>query len=404
MGSRRPCGSTGASIRVIVSMPRTVVWLLIVSGIIAGFSCRPYAQTPKPDDHGRISIVDYGAVPDGRTDSTTAITAAVRAAKAQRRSVFVPPGTFIHGSFSLDSVGMSGAGATSILVAPDPKNSNIYLRGHRSSLQNLTLKVHSSGRDHSNFVIYVDRARDFLIEAVEVDGGNAGGIYNFGGSDGRIIRNQIQNTLADAIHNTDGAHGIIIADNTVRHAGDDMIAVVSYSNERIVHNILIENNDLMDSASSRGISVVGGEDVTIQGNTVARTSCCAGIYLASEAFWKTHAVRNVVVRNNLLSDNSGSTWHGAIMMFADQRSVHDIRVEHNIIINARHAAVRLLGNVANVTLIDNSLIRPADEGIAGGGTTTYCVGNTLNHVPTGETACGGSIHSEATASGATLRY
>jgi Pectate lyase superfamily protein len=284
MGSRRPCGGTGAGVRIIVRMPRTVIWLLTVPVMIAGFSSRPYARTPQPDDHGRISIVDYGAVPDGRTDSTTAIRVAVRAAKMQGRSVFGLPGTFIYGRFGLDSVSMSGDGAISILIAPDPPNSHIYLRGSGSSLRNLTPKVRSSGHDHSNFAIYVDRTRDFLIEAVELTGGNAGGIYNSGGSDGRIIHNQIQSTLADAIHDTDGAHGIIIADNIVRHAGDDMIAVVSYSNERVVHNVLIQNNDLMDSTSSRGISVVGGQGITIQGNMVVRTDCCVGIWLASEAF------------------------------------------------------------------------------------------------------------------------
>ena len=73
--------------------------------------------------------------------------------------------------------------------------------------------------------------------------------------------------------------------NVVRNARVDMIAVVTYEGEPLCHNILIENNDLADQPSGRGITVVGGRDVTIQGNQITRTNCCAGIYIADEASW-----------------------------------------------------------------------------------------------------------------------
>ena len=202
--------------------------------------------------------MDFGAVADGKTDSTGAINQAIQTAKQLRSAVYVPKGTFIHGSFVLDGVSMFGAGPESVLWARSAEASNIYLRGTAPSLRALSVRITSSGRDVRNFAVYVDGATGFVVDRVHIDGGNAGGILNFGGTDGRITDNQISNTLADAIHNTNGARHILIAGNVVRRAGDDMIAVVSYRMQPISRDILIENNDLQDQAFGRGIAVVGG--------------------------------------------------------------------------------------------------------------------------------------------------
>ncbi len=334
-----------------------------------------------------ISITDYGAVPGGNHDATGAINAAIAAARLRGRAVLVPAGVFRHRSFSLTGVTMVGEGPASVLLAPNSHDSNIYLRGSSPQLRDLAVRVESTKRDAANFAIYIDHAVGAVVEDVAVDGGNAGGIFNFGGSGGRIVGNSVQNTLADAIHNTNGAHDILIANNRVRNAGDDMIAVVSYSGEIPVRNILIRDNDLANSNESRGISVVGGHNITIVGNVIARTGCCAGIYLASEASYKTQSVRDVVVRDNVLIGNSGRTQHGAIMLFADNRSVRSISIAGNTIIDARHSAIRLLGNVSGVTLLDNRLIRPADQGIDGRGHDVHCAGNTLNGRPADDATC-----------------
>jgi len=334
-----------------------------------------------------VSIIDYGAVANSGVDSTAAIKAAIAVAKARGQAVRVPIGTFSHLSFALDGVSLSGEGPGSVLLAPSPLDSNIYLRGSGLSIHNLTVNVQSSERDVNNFAIFIDGASHFSVEAVTVNGGNAGGIFNFGGSDGRIVNNRVQNTLADAIHNTNGAHNILVAGNVVRHAEDDMIAVVSYEGQPVSHDILIEDNDVSDQAFGRGIAVVGGQNITIQRNMVARTSCCAGIYIAAEAVHSTNSVRNVLVRDNTLTDNSGPTWQGGIMIFADQGSVSDIRIEHNTIISARHAAITLRGAVGDISIIDNRFTNPADGGITGHAFNLNCAGNTQNNVVVVSATC-----------------
>lgn len=169
-----------------------------------------------------------------------------------------------------------------------------------------------------------------------------------------------------------------------------MIAVVSYANETLCHDLLIKDNDLADQENGRGISVVGGRGVTIQGNRVARTNCCAGIYIAGEASYNTHGVDNVLVQANLLIDNSGYTGHGAIMIFADQRSVHDIRVERNMIKRSRHAGITLKGSVNRIEIIGNSISESAGPAIDGDGTKAYCRANFANGVSLTSPFCGGS--------------
>jgi hypothetical protein len=369
--------------------PACLAGWLIAALVMAAAPVLPAKGQGRKDDDRKpvVSVLDYGAVPDGVTDSSTAIANAIAAARRRGGEVFVPGGIFVHGTIVLDGVGMYGRGPASVLQASGPDVGDIILRGNGPSLRNVTLRGEVLQRDPHRAAIIVDHATHFLVQGVFIAGGNSGGIFDAGGGWGRIIGNRIQDTYADAIHNTDGAHDIVVAGNVVRRAGDDMVAVVSYHDQPRSHDILIENNDLADQQNGRGISVVGGRDVMIRGNRIARTQCCAGIYIASEAFWQTAGVDNVSVCANRLEDNSGATGHGAIMIFSDSGPVRDIDVEGNTIIRARHSAITLRGEVAAVRLANNRALNPADGAIAGQAVAMTCVNNLLDGRPISVPAC-----------------
>lgn len=370
------------------------VWVAcIVSGLFVLLCLPLMIATAKGEEDLRVSVIDFGALPDGQSDSTAAINRAVAFAKLHNGIAYVPKGVFVHRSFSLDGVALIGAGQDSVLLAPNPEDASIYLRGAKPSLRDLSVEVHSSRRDTRNPAVFIDHATGFVVEGVSVEGGNQGGIFDFGGSYGRIVNNRVQDTLADAIHNTYGAHDIIVAGNFVRRSGDDMIAVVSYGNEILCHDILIENNDLADQRWGRGISVVGGERVTIRNNSISQTNCCAGIYVAAESAYKTHSVHDILVQDNLLVDTSGSTGHGAIMIFADRGSVRDVRIERNMIQRPRHSGVRLRGAVAQIELIDNQIVDPHGPGFTSDGARAYCIGNLVNNAAVTPSFCnvGGNL-------------
>ncbi|MGI0025066.1 MAG: right-handed parallel beta-helix repeat-containing protein, partial [Nitrososphaera sp.] len=210
----------------------------------------------------------------------------------------------------------------------------------------------------------------------------------------------VKNTLADAIHNTDGAHDLIIANNTVRNAGDDMIALVSYGTP-IITNVLIQDNDVADQSFGRGITVAGASNVTVQGNKVADTRCCAGINISTEPAWTTPGFSNVLVRNNQLSNNSGSTGHGAILVWGGAGNVDRVRIEGNTITNPVHHSLWILENISNIALINNTMNDPEGRGINNaGGNNIYCSGNRLNG--SANNPCSGS--SNFTVTGSSLTY
>jgi hypothetical protein len=69
----------------------------------------------------------------------------------------------------------------------------------------------------------------------------------------------------------------------------------------LVRDVLVAGNDLAGQYWGRGITVVGGEAVTIVANRVDAVTHAAAIYLAREAGYRTHGVRDVVVKGNTIT-------------------------------------------------------------------------------------------------------
>jgi hypothetical protein len=363
--------------------------------------------TPLAAPSGMLSITSYGAVSGGR-DATNAIKAAIEAAQAQSKAVFVPPGTYSHGKFTLAGVSMYGAGPSSILVGKSDTNSQITISGGGVTLSNLTSQFPSTGRDSKNWNIFVNQgAHNFRIDSVVVNGGNAGGIINYHSSNGLITNNTVENTLADGIYTTSGSNAIIVAHNTVRNAGDDDISNVSYANDPLgmVHNNLDIDNDVANNSNGRGISVVGGQSITIRDNVIANTACCAGIYLADEPSYNTFPVSNIVVTGNYLSGNSGRTHHPAILLYAGKGTVSEVLIKGNSVNKSVHDAMGVQsygGQVSNVAFINNALDDPAGEPITGTGNNIYCEANTLHGAPVTSSTCNGQNNFPVT--GSSLTY
>ncbi len=345
--------------------------------IVAAPSFTFAAQPPNS-----VSIADHGATPDDDTDDTAAIAEAIVAAQSQRKAVYIPSGIWLFTTFRFNGIALVGEGANSVLYAPIASSSMIILNGDGPSLANL--KVHIAGvrRTDVDHAIFIERATNFTISRIEVMGAQAGGIVNYGGSKGRIINNYIHDTFADAIHNTLGASDTVIANNRVRNSGDDMIAVVSYIPDGIhCRNILIQNNNLANLTHGRGISVVGGRDITIKSNSVAFTTCCAGIIIASEPHYNTYGGHNILVQDNLLLHNGGSTGHGAIMISAlnPGHSFARVMIKENVVAYARHDGIKLEGQVADAAIIGNSFTGSGGQAInLTSGSNLHCQGNIVD--------------------------
>ena len=75
-----------------------------------------------------VSITDFGARGDGRTDNTAAIQRAFDTAKATGKSVYVPEGVFAHsGVLRANGISIDGAGAKSVLHATNAAKSALIV-------------------------------------------------------------------------------------------------------------------------------------------------------------------------------------------------------------------------------------------------------------------------------------
>jgi parallel beta-helix repeat protein len=222
----------------------------------------------------------------------------------------------------------------------------VELKGSGAGLYSLKLYTVGKERTDDDEGVWIDEhATNFVIDDVTIDGGNGPGIITYGGSWGRITNNRVSNTKSDSIHISGGAHHIYIAGNIVRNSGDDMIAVVTYGYHPVnTYEILIENNDVADQPWGRGISVVGGENITIRDNRISRSSD-AGIYIAAESSWATRGVNNVVVRGNRISrcpDAHKQHGQASILVYSNNKfRIENVLLDGNAITDTPTEPIRV---------------------------------------------------------------
>lgn len=355
-----------------------------------------------------LNVKSYGARGDGRTDDTAAIVKAVSAARQSTDHVlYFPDGRYRYSHhIDLDGVHVEGAGPTrTFFEALNNTDSAWVLIGNAPGLRNVSIRPVSLPTQRASTPesagVHVSNATSFLVDRVQITGTASAGII-VRGSGGiasayaRISYCSVQKTLADGIHMTLGSHHIEVDSNQVSGVGDDMIAVVSYrSQPAMTHHVRITNNVLTGNTWGRGISVVGGTDVTIAENTISRSSA-AGIYLASEAGYDTVGAWRVSVLSNVLEDCvvNASSGHGAIMIFGrepsssgDNRSGDLIAADNiirgagrdgiwcgkytvstlllrNRIENVTGNGIRVGENAAQVTLVGNVVDGAGSSGLA----------------------------------------
>jgi hypothetical protein len=347
--------------------------------------------TPAIPPSGMLSITAYGAVSGGSaTTNTTALTNCNSAANTAGKSCLIPPGNYAHNAYTWTGpAGLYGLGSSSILTGSSDTACEMLIAGNNGTLSNYVSVCPQTTRDGLHWNIFFNRTvSGWRMDSVEVQGGDAGGVINFFATNGTFTNNYFHDTLADCLYTTDGSSNMIVANNKARNCGDDSLSNVSMIGDAdgIVSNVLDQANDVGFQSNGRGLSVVGGQHITMAGNLVQSTTQNAGIYLADEPSFNTHTVSDVVVIGNYLSAVSGSTGQPGIFAYAGQNTpgVTGVDIESNTVVNAVHDAVGINptgGTIVNLKFVNNTLTTPGGTGMinqGSAGTNIYCSGNTLN--------------------------
>ncbi|MCW1959783.1 MAG: hypothetical protein KIH64_014810 [Mycobacterium sp.] len=354
-------------------------------GAVAADACAVVPDLPVPTS--TVHVNSFGAIPDDAGDDTAAIERALRALQSGQR-LTLGPGRYLLGrSVFVRTAGAQIVGEGARIHATNPDSQALIVQADGVWITGLRFTAVTDGRRtapwHSRIAVYLETsgvvqpvrgvrivgntiAPDGAAPAAERAAGSAGGIMLLRAVDFVVAANTVARTLADGIHITAGSRDGRVVGNIVRENGDDMIAVVSYAGRgpaalntadmlgdlvarrraQLVQNVLIAGNDVQGQYWGRGITVVGGRDITIRGNRIDNTPLGAGILVAREHNYETFGVSNVLVAGNAISrvqtDRSpfdpdgtfgtrGRTGHGAIevhaSLFADEAADADLRPE-----------------------------------------------------------------------------
>ncbi|CAM4217749.1 hypothetical protein PAEN110709_02030 [Paenibacillus endophyticus] len=305
--------------------------------------------TPPPP--GPISVTACGATANDQTDDLAAFNLCSARAKLFDRELSIPSGNFILSDIiTFDGITVRGAGKTlTTLTSTNPERGSIDLRGDGVELRSLkhtyaTVVPRGNGANEKNSITLYDTA-NFTIDNVWVYKASTAGIFIRNGSNGTISNNTVEDTNADGIHMTHGSSYITVENNYVTSVGDDCIAVVSYTPDGPrVHNITIIGNDVGYDSEARGISVVGGADVTIEDNEINNTRY-AGIYISVEAEWNTANVDRITLTGNTI-DHTGTyaaSGHPNVLVYCSQGNLDEITFNNNLIINAVNSGIGVWG-------------------------------------------------------------
>ncbi|WP_237401588.1 MULTISPECIES: right-handed parallel beta-helix repeat-containing protein [Saccharibacillus] len=339
----------------------------------------PAPTTPAPAAN-RLSVTDFGAVANDGKDDYNAFAAAAKAAKDQKKTLYVPAGEFtLSRILTLDSIRVEGAGKeATVLVSTNPDGGSIDLKGDGVQLRSLKHAYQTTiGRGngaHDKNSITVRGASNFVIDNVYVSKSSTAGIMMaYGSNNGIVSNNTVENTGADGIHMTTESHHITVENNTVMGVGDDGIAMVSYGTSPVpVNNIVVRGNTIGNFSKARGISVVGGVDVLIENNKIADTMM-AGLYISVEGSYNTLNVNNVKVVNNTIRHTGiqEPQNHPNVLVYASQGTIDNVEFYGNTITDGAHRGIGVWGGgtIKKVKFERNTLINK------NGAATTFEKGN-----------------------------
>lgn len=231
------------------------------------------------------------------------------------------PKTFYHsGVLQITVAGLTINGNGATIQATNDATSAVEILADHVTMSNLTLGANLTGPRY-----YANEQHKLLIEGnyasvsnVTINGAAGAGVYVLGAGWFNLSDITVNNSRADGISMTGGAHDGVVNNPVTNNTGDDGVSVVSYiADGTICSNITINNPIVNGTTWGRGVTVVGGQNITYNNITVSNTNG-AGVYIASEPSYNTMGVSNVIVNGGTVSDANynSAVVHGAILIYA----------------------------------------------------------------------------------------
>ena len=286
-------------------------------------------------------------------------------------------------------VTINGNGAT--LAATNDATSSVQILADNVTLSNLTLTAPLTGPryyapEQHSLVVMGDHA---TVNDVNVIGAAGSGVFIYGAGYFELNNVSVTRSRADGIHMTNGAHDGVLNNVRTEWTGDDGIAVVSYANDKAMsRNITINSPTVAGTTWGRGISVVGGQNITYRNITVSDTNA-AGVYIATESTYNTRAVSGVTIDGGTITnaDTNPAIVHGAVLVYAGNpgSGVSAVTVKGLTIVNTPATAGWVLGvlrdgGIAVSGIVFDTITIRQNTSLSGGHTNAPAGAATLKRV------------------------
>jgi Pectate lyase superfamily protein len=329
-----------------------------------------------------LSVVDFGADPNGGWDAREAFSKAIAAASSSGRPLWVPPGHFrLDGHVLVDRVEIAGAGPWYSILQGD----GVGLYGHDAPSPSRDVNIHDlaivgevSERDDHKPLAGIggalgggSRIHDLFIQHVKV------GLWLDGPFDGLVVKRiRVLDTTADGLNLHRGVSNVIVEENFFRNNGDDGIA--SWAETLANHDIIIRHNTVVAPILANGVAIYGGRDIAVSDNLIADTLTEGGGLHLGNRFNAVPLAGTISLKGNMVV-RGGSVdprWQigvGAVWLYAlDAPIKAEIDLQTTTLLDSSREAVLLLGKridglVVNGLRVDGavgSLIELRAEGSA----------------------------------------
>lgn len=275
---------------------------------------------------------DFGAVGNGIADDTSALQDCLDSLGGGTM-VLTPGKIYNHSSvLHVNSGNINGGGYRSgtsvvncgVLHATDQANSAVWFSGPGTSAYGVKFTCNATSRylTYDQMKVRIHSSGQVFHE-VEVDGSAAIGLF-MEAEDYTLRSCVVRNTKADSIHSTSGSTRGLITDPYIENSGDDCVAVVSYND--LCNNITILR-PVARGGRARGVTVVGGESITIRDIDIQGTDY-AGIYISSEFEYNTREVQTVVVSGGTVTGCAANSGHPSILLYNSNSYIDDVLIEN----------------------------------------------------------------------------
>ncbi len=297
------------------------------------------------------------------TGDSTAVLQDVFSNLKPGSTLTLAPKTFYHSGvlqITVSGLTINGNGAT--LQATNDATSAVEILSDHVTMSNLTLGANLTGPRY-----YADEQHKLVIEGnyasvsnVTINGAAGAGVYVLGAGWFNLTDITVNNSRADGISMTGGAHDGVVNNPVTNNTGDDGVSVVSYIHDgTICSNITINNPIVNGTTWGRGVTVVGGQNITYNNIKVSNTNG-AGIYIASEPSYDTMGVSNVVVNGGTVTgaNYNSAVVHGAILVYAGNAAqpVTGVTIENISVTGTPLTAQREIGLIQETGSSMNGII------------------------------------------------